>query len=144
MPVLFIIFGLATAAILGALLVWVVIGGALFSSSRFKAVGIFVLIVPTLATLAAVTGSWGLAFAIDALSTHATSAHAWQQWQVLAFWAWPAGFILGGIAGGGFGALVSYAIVKRRPKERGRRSRPPCSRSGVSSGVMMAFASGDS
>jgi hypothetical protein len=116
MQLLFIIFGLASAAILVILLLSIVAGVALCISKRFRRVGAFVLLVPTFAAFAAGATSWGLAFLLDSMSKRVSSPQAWQVCQVLALWAWPVGLIAGGIFGAVMGVLLACLLVKRRPR----------------------------
>jgi hypothetical protein len=112
MPVLFITFGLASVAALGILVLSIVLGATLCITKRMRTAGVFVLLVPPCSAVMAVALSWGLAFVCDALS-HGASPAAYQRWQVLAFWAWPIGFVLGGLAGGMIGIAVAVLIVRR-------------------------------
>lgn len=114
MPVLFVIFGLASLAALAVLAGSIILGIVLCLSKRFKTAGVFVLFVPTLVTIAAVFGSWGLAVLLDRLSRSAASPEAWQRYQVLTLWAWPIGFVGGAVLGGIAGVLIALLIVKRR------------------------------
>jgi hypothetical protein len=114
MPLLFFIFGLASVALLGMLLLSVILGAGLCISTRFRSIGIFVLLVPTLAACAAGSGSWGLAFLVDSISKSSASPEAYQRWQVLALWAWPAGFVVGGVIGAGAGVLISLLVLQRQ------------------------------
>jgi hypothetical protein len=114
MLLLFLIFGIATVVVLGSALVSLIAGVGMCFSKRFRTAGIFVLLVPTMAAASAGLGSWGLAFLVDSLSDGAASPEDWQQSQVLAIWAWPAGFAIGGLAGAGLGLLLSLLIARRR------------------------------
>ena len=116
MLLLFLIFGIATVVVLGFALVSLIAGVGMCFSKRWRMVSIFVLIVPTLSAAAASLGSWGLAFMVASLSDGAATPGAWQQWQVLAIWAWPAGFATGGFAGAGLGLLISLLIARRRSR----------------------------
>ena len=116
MLLLFLIFGIATVVVLAIVLVSLIAGVGMCFSQRFRTAGIFVLLVPTLSAASAGLGSWGLAFLVASLSDGAASPKDWQQWQVLAIWAWPAGLAIGGLAGAGLGLLLSLLIARRRSK----------------------------
>jgi MFS family permease len=113
MQLILLVFGLASMAALAVLVFSIVFGTVLCFTKRFRIVGIFVLLVPPLSALLAVTGSWGATFLCDWLS-NGQSLDAAQVWQVLALWSWPIGFALGGIAGAVLGALIAIFIMRKR------------------------------
>jgi hypothetical protein len=115
MLLVFLLFGLASLAVLGVLLFSIILGAGLCFTARFRTLGIFVLLVPTLSALSAATASWGAMLLCDWLSQGA-SVEAWERWQVLAFWAWPIGFGFGGIAGMVLGLLIAVLINRRRAR----------------------------
>lgn len=112
MALFFVIFGLASLAALGVLALSVILGAVLCFTKRFRTVGIFVLLVPTLSASLAATLSWGAVFLCNLFAEGASPA-AWERWQVLAFWAWPIGFVVGGMVGGMLGILIGILIVRR-------------------------------
>jgi hypothetical protein len=115
MPLLFLIAAVASVVALSILALSIVLGAGLCFSKRFRTVGIYVLVVPTLSALLAVTASWGAAFLCDRLS-HGRTAEAAERWQVLAVWAWPIGFGAGGIGGALVGVLMGILINRRRSR----------------------------
>lgn len=44
------------------------------------------------------------------------SVDAWERWQVLALWAWPLGFAVGGFAGAALAIVIGALIVKWRSR----------------------------
>src|SRR5262245_6700617 len=62
MPLLFLIFGLLSVALLVTLIGSIVIGLLLQRTQRFKTFGVFVALVAPLASLGAGLLSWGLSF----------------------------------------------------------------------------------
>ena len=118
MLLLFGVFGILSLAALGVLLASILSGTTLLFT-RFKTVGLFVLLIPSLSAVLAVGLSWGAAFYCNSMSERpGISLQSWERWQVLALWAWPLGFILGGFTGAGFGTIVGVGIVKRRNRKR--------------------------
>jgi hypothetical protein len=114
MPFLFLIFGLTSVAIGVLFLGSIVLGLSLQRTKRFKTLGVFVLLMPTLAAIGAGWSSWGLAFWADSMSKSATTPESWQRWQVLAFWAWATGLGVGATLGATLGGLLGLLIIKRR------------------------------
>jgi hypothetical protein len=121
---LFLVFGLATIALVGVLAISLLAGVGLCFSKRLRPAGVFVLLVPSLSVLAAGVGSWGLASLVASVSAGESSVEAWERWQVLALWAWPVGFVVGGLTGGALGLLLAIHIVKRRRRPGGRSQAP--------------------
>ena len=121
MPLLFLIFALVSLVGVGCLLLSLVVGAWLLRTRPSSPIGIFVLIVPTLSAVSALATSWGLAFLVDSLSKSAASTDAWQRWQVLALWAWPIGFVVGGATGAAIGTLIGV-FVNRRKRDKARAS----------------------
>jgi hypothetical protein len=120
MAPLLIIFALASVVGLGCLLLALIVGAWLLRTRPSSPIGVFVLIVPTLSTVSALATSWALASFLDSLSKSAASADAWQRWQVLALWAWPIGFIVGGETGAAAGTLTAVLVVRHKRSSRGR------------------------
>ena len=114
MQLLIILFGLASLAEAAVCALSLVVGTGLCVSRRFRPVGVFVLLVPTISAATAFVGSWSLAFFCERASKSAGSLEASQQWLNRAFWAWPIGLVLGAVAGGLVGALLSSIILGRR------------------------------
>jgi hypothetical protein len=113
MPFLFLVFGVISVAALGILLVSI-LSGTVFLFTRFRTMGILVLLIPTLSAMSALAMSWGAAFYCDSMSQRAgISIETYQRWQVLALWAWPLGFVVGALSGAVFATLVGVLIVKR-------------------------------
>jgi hypothetical protein len=115
-PLLFLAFGVASVAAVGVVVLSFVAGIVLWFT-RFRTVGIFIMLVPSLSGLLAVATSWGAAFLCASISERpGISLDAWERWQILALWAWPIGFIVGGSAGAALGILLGLLIVRRRSR----------------------------
>lgn len=112
MPLLLLILALLSLVNLGAVALSIVLGAVLCITKRFRTVGIFVLLVPTLSAAFATAFSRGAALLVDSLS-HGASPADMQRRQALALWAWLVGLVGGGMAGGVFGILVGTLIVRR-------------------------------
>jgi len=110
---LFVIFGLASLAAAGILLLSLAVGAWLFWTRRSRTLGIFLLLVPTLAAVSAVALSWGAGFWFNSLSQKAATLDASRRYDVLAFWAWPVGFVAGGIGGAALGLVITTLVARR-------------------------------
>ena len=124
MPLFFLIFALASLAAAGVLLLSVAIGAWLLFSGRSRTLGIFLLVVPTLSALSAVAASWGGAFWFNSLSAGARSPGELQRLQVMALWAWPVGFVVGGVAGASVGTAITALVARRPPPDKRRATSP--------------------
>jgi hypothetical protein len=115
---IFALLAFATLAAAGVLVLCILLGAGLCFSRRFRRIGIFLSIVPSVAVAAGIGFSWGAAFVVDALSARAASPEAFERWQILALWIWAAGFVVGGIVGAIAGLAIAILVTRRMSRRQ--------------------------
>lgn len=103
MLTIFFIAGLITVVLAMVAVVSFISGIVLWCFARTRFIAPFVTLIPTLAALGAVGGSYGLGYVLFRMAGEAS---------VLPFWGWVVGYPAGGYLGGVIG--LSLALLFRR------------------------------